>query len=276
MAQKTIKSVSISEDAREQINDNFTELYSNPLGIAGVTASAAELNILDGVTATTAELNYLDIASLGTGAASKAVVLDANSDWAAPVNSVIKYFQLKDADDTLLSATLKYVNQQCDYSLQTSGPGAGFAGAGTIHKYGARRTGGVVKTEIMLDLTDTKSVATDLDIIGVSGVSHIGQITVGGIREVLYGRMTCLEVPVGCAVDIDLYAADDGTGAYNDLVTDLTNSVALVTAGGNWTLGLEKAMTGIPAADQYLYLTSGTAAAGTYSAGKFLIELWGY
>lgn len=32
MAQKTIKSVSISEDAREQINDNFTELYSNFAG----------------------------------------------------------------------------------------------------------------------------------------------------------------------------------------------------------------------------------------------------
>ncbi len=44
----------------------------------GVTATATELNILDGVTATSAELNYLDIATLGLSAASKAVTADAN------------------------------------------------------------------------------------------------------------------------------------------------------------------------------------------------------
>ena len=44
----------------------------------GITASTAELNILDGVTATTAELNYLDVTTLGTSEASKAVTTDAN------------------------------------------------------------------------------------------------------------------------------------------------------------------------------------------------------
>ena len=46
----------------------------------GITATAAELNILDGVTATSAELNYLDITTLGTSEASKAVTADANGD----------------------------------------------------------------------------------------------------------------------------------------------------------------------------------------------------
>ena len=46
----------------------------------GVTADTTELNILDGVTATTAELNYLDIGTLGTSAASKAITADANND----------------------------------------------------------------------------------------------------------------------------------------------------------------------------------------------------
>jgi hypothetical protein len=45
---------------------------------SGVTATAAELNILDGVTATNTELNYLDITTLGTTEASKAVTADAN------------------------------------------------------------------------------------------------------------------------------------------------------------------------------------------------------
>ena len=48
--------------------------------LAAVDATAAELNILDTVTATAAELNYLDITTLGTSAASKAVTADANGD----------------------------------------------------------------------------------------------------------------------------------------------------------------------------------------------------
>jgi len=143
---------------------------------------------------------------------------------------------------------------------------------------GVRRTGSVKKTEILIDLTGAASVATDLDIIGthVSDPAHIGRITAALNGNILYGKMTCLEVPTGGAPDVDLYAANEGTGAKDGLVTDLTADVALVTAGADWTLGLEKVMTGLPAANQYLYLTSGVATAGTYTAGKFLIEFWGY
>ena len=45
-----------------------------------MTASTADLNLLDGVTATTAELNYLDITTVGTSEASKALTADANGD----------------------------------------------------------------------------------------------------------------------------------------------------------------------------------------------------
>ena len=44
----------------------------------GATVTTAELNLLDGVTATTAELNYVDVTTLGTSEASKAVTADAN------------------------------------------------------------------------------------------------------------------------------------------------------------------------------------------------------
>ena len=53
---------------------------STTITTLGITASAAELNILDGVTATTAELNYNDITALGTSQASKVVTADANGD----------------------------------------------------------------------------------------------------------------------------------------------------------------------------------------------------
>lgn len=47
------------------------------------------LDTLDNVTATAAEINYLDITTLGTGAASKAVVLDAGDDYTWPATGVL-------------------------------------------------------------------------------------------------------------------------------------------------------------------------------------------
>ena len=54
---------------------------SNGLKLGGtlVSATAAELNIMDGVTSTTAEINYSDLATLGTTAASKVFTADANN-----------------------------------------------------------------------------------------------------------------------------------------------------------------------------------------------------
>lgn len=56
------------------------QVNATTLQIAGtsITATAAELNILDGVTATAAEINYLDITTLGTSEASKAVTAAAD------------------------------------------------------------------------------------------------------------------------------------------------------------------------------------------------------
>ena len=56
----------------------------------GVTATASELNIMDGVTATTSELNYNDITTLGTVEASKVVTADANGDVLFPDGEKLK------------------------------------------------------------------------------------------------------------------------------------------------------------------------------------------
>lgn len=52
---------------------------------------AEVVGVLDGVTASAAELNYNDIATLGTGAASKAVVLDASGDYTFPATGTVVY-----------------------------------------------------------------------------------------------------------------------------------------------------------------------------------------
>ena len=62
------------------IMDGVTATTAELNILDGVTSTATELNILDGVTATTAELNYNDITTLGTSQASKVVTADANGD----------------------------------------------------------------------------------------------------------------------------------------------------------------------------------------------------
>ena len=163
-------------------------------------------------------------------------------------------------------------------SFTNGDPGTGISsGTGTVFKSSVQRVGGIIKTSLLIDLTGLASSTTDLDIIGVGATAaYLGQITAARNGTILTGRMTCLEVPAGGADDIDLYAATEATGVFDAGIGTLAET-ALVTSGGAWSLGLTKGFSGIPAANQYLYLCGGEAAAnGTYTAGKFLIELEGY
>ena len=70
--------------AELNILDGVTATATELNLIDGVTATTAELNILDGVTSTAAELNYSDTgASVGTVVASKVVTVDSNKDVAS-------------------------------------------------------------------------------------------------------------------------------------------------------------------------------------------------
>lgn len=66
--------------AELNILDGVTSSAAELNILDGVTADASELNVLDGITASTAELNYNDITTLGTSEASKVVTADANGD----------------------------------------------------------------------------------------------------------------------------------------------------------------------------------------------------
>ena len=70
--------------AELNIMDGVTSTAAELNILDGVSSTAAELNILDGVTATAAELNYLDITTLGTSQASKAVTVDSDGDLIVP------------------------------------------------------------------------------------------------------------------------------------------------------------------------------------------------
>ncbi len=85
----------------------------------GLTATTAELNIVDGATATPAgaELNYVDIGTLGTGAASKAVVPDADDDYTWPATGILTYGVLNDGTNAL-EATALELNAVADVSAR--------------------------------------------------------------------------------------------------------------------------------------------------------------
>ncbi len=136
------------------------------------------------------------------------------------------------------------------------------------------RTGDIIKTMIAIDLTGLKSTATGGDIIGDTGVSYIAQITTAVNGIIIKGVVTCGEVPTTGDDDIDLYSATENDGAYDGAIGSETET-ALMTAGGALAIGTDYPLTALPAANEYLYLTTGDSTAGTYGAGKIMIELWG-
>lgn len=160
-----------------------------------------------------------------------------------------------------------------------SGAGVGItAGTGTVYKSSVRKTGDIITTTINLDLTGLASSTTDLDVIGVAGGGcHLGQITAAQNGTIFGMRVTCIELPAGGADDIDFYSADEATLAFDSAISAATGEVILITAGGAWANGTVKGSTDVPGANQYLYMTGGEAGtAATYTAGKFVIELFGY
>jgi len=156
-------------------------------------------------------------------------------------------------------------------------PGTGTSAA-LVRDSGVWTSGSVIVTRIVVDLTDLVGSTTDLDIIGNTGgaaSANFGQITTAVNGVIVGGRVTCLEVPAGGADDIDFYSATVSTGAENGLITDLTET-ALLTSGAAWTAGRTLGLGIIPPANDYLYIVNGEGAVpGTFTAGIFLIELYG-
>lgn len=178
---------------------------------------------------------------------------------------------------TTLTATGAEINK-LDDSLVVMTRGAG---VDTAESYaaGVWRIGSVVHTMIAFDMSTLVGSATDVDIIGESGGAvdcNWGRVTTALNGTIIGGKVTCLEVPAGGTADINFYSSSASTGAQDALASGLAGVATLVDSGGAWTSGAAKGMTALPAANDYLYVANGAAAGGTFSAGKFLIELFGF
>ena len=149
-------------------------------------------------------------------------------------------------------------------------------GSGTVYRTSVQRSGGIITTRILIDLTGLRSTG-GADIIGVNGtalVCHIGQITAARNGTILTGSMECFEAPAGGDPDINVHSATEGTGVEDGAIGDLTET--LLVNAGDATTGSKVYFTGVPAADEFLYLTTGAATDADYTAGKLFIELMGY
>ncbi len=139
-------------------------------------------------------------------------------------------------------------------------------------------TTGLRTTTIVIDIAGYASEATLDDVIAdtpAAANGHIGQITLAECGTIFAGVMECIEIPATGEIDIDLNADADGTIAGG---ADGANDTLLLARGANWAAGDRIVMTGVPAADDFLYLTVGTAStptSGTYTTGIFVITFWG-
>jgi hypothetical protein len=178
---------------------------------------------------------------------------------------------------TEVTATADELNAAADVSVQAAKVTTGVGITASLVQSSVVRTGDIIKTTIAVDLTGLASVTTNKDVIGLAagGVAYLAQITTA-VNGVIYAaQVGCGVVPATGDDDIDIYQASVGTGEYSDDASALTDAAVCVTSGGAYAVGTVKPFTAIVVPDYYLYLATGDTTAGTYSAGKILIELWG-
>jgi hypothetical protein len=149
-------------------------------------------------------------------------------------------------------------------------------GTGTVYKSDVQKLGDIFHTRILIDLTGLASSGSG-DIIGKAATanSHIGQITAAVNGTVLGGKLTCLEAPAGGDPDINLWYADEATGTEDAAITGLSNQVQMCDSG-DLALNSVVSIPTPPAADKYIYMVTGAATDANYTAGKLLIEFFGY
>jgi hypothetical protein len=205
----------------------------------------------------------------------------ANTTFSGPVRSEGGFTTISKDATTGAITTQSSINSSgitsFDANTMPVEAGTGITtGTGTIYRSSVQRVGGIITTRILIDLTGLRSTGGS-DIIGVNGtalVCHIGQITAARNGTILTGSMECFEAPAGGDPDINIHSATEGTGVEDGAIGDLTET--LMVNAGDATLGSKVYFTAVPAADQFLYLTTGAATDADYTAGKLFIELMGY
>jgi len=163
--------------------------------------------------------------------------------------------------------------------------GGGFDGLKSMKSFVAKINEEFITT-ILIDIEDLYSTSTRSGVIGEnSGTnSYITRLS-NTVNGVIYkAEMACIETPAGTRAETDIVLA--AVNAAPDTGDDETRSSGyqvLVDLGDRWSIG--KSMdAGLSTNygdlnDKYLFLHGGniaTGGGGQYTAGKFVIKLYGY
>ena len=196
----------------------------------------------------------------------------ANTTFSGPVRSQ-NGFQTISTNAT--TGTVTVLSKSAAAIANPAATGAGIEGSAAVYETSVKTENGIVTTSIMIDLTGLQSGGTAGDIIGKngSGVAYIARITTADNGTVFGVKMTCYEAPAGGDNDIDLYSATEGTGVEDSAITALTETQ--IINSGTLALGTTVFGTDI-AANQYLYLVGQGTSNAAYTAGRLLIEIYGY
>tara|TARA_R100000988_G_scaffold56278_1_gene28095 strand:- start:3 stop:629 length:627 start_codon:yes stop_codon:yes gene_type:complete len=205
----------------------------------------------------------------------------ANTTFSGPVRSEGGFTSISKNATTGAISTLSSISStgvtSFDANTLSTEAGTGITtGSGTIYRSAVQRIGGIITTRILIDLTGLRSTGSG-DIIGVNGTSlvcHIGQITAAQNGTILTGSMECFEAPAGGDPDINIHSATESTGVEDGAISGLSET--LLVNSGDATLGSKVFFSAVPAADEFLYLTTGAATDADYTAGKLFIEMMGY
>jgi len=204
----------VSATAAElNILDGVTSTTAELNILDGVTSTAAELNILDGVTATTAELNYLDVTTLGTSEASKAVTVDSNGDLVIPDSDKFKF------------------GAGSDMQLYHDGSNSYITNATGALKV-ATETSGIAIT--IGHTTSEVTVADNLTVTGTTTLSttSFGDANIINVGDIALDSISADNTDINVAVtdnSATAFTIKQGSDAY--LIVDTANSSESVSIG---------------------------------------------
>ena len=233
-----------------------------------ITSTATTLSLVSGTAnVTLGAAGSIDLGAAATLDLGASTVVDIAASKTVNIDNNVTI-----QGDTSITAATTIASATSISDAMTEGTGIS-GGSGTVYHSIVEREGKFIKTVIFVDIQGLASVADDGDAIGTANPSHLGQVTAAVNGAIYKASITCLEAPATGNTDIDVYSNASGSIQVDG---DVSGGTQLLDKSGAWSAVEESALTALPAADEYLYLTAGSAgAADTYTAGQFVIELFG-
>jgi hypothetical protein len=220
---------------QQSVEARIQEVNGSANNVTGLTATGAELNILDDATLTTAELNILD----GSATTQATVTLVGTDGVVISDADVMKQALVSDFDTYMASTTKTLTNKTLASGSITSGFGNIDTGASTITTTGLISGGSLDIDNVLIDGA-TIGHTDDTDLITLSN----GVVTVAG-------ELDATTLDISGAIDVagnSVLATLDVTGAVDMASTLQVDGIATFSA--------------IPVANVGLSVKNGSASGG--------------